>query len=54
MHKTWILSNSYRGVLHDVHFVNYGPILSKTENEAGYALGLGYSGSLNDTVKQQI
>lgn len=54
MSKTCILSNIYRGVLHDVHFLNYGPILSKIETKAGCYLGLDYSGSHNNAVKQQI
>ena len=29
-------------IQHDVHFVNYGPIYSKTDNKAAYALGRGY------------
>ena len=27
---------------HDDHFVNYGPIYSKTDDKAGYAMGRGY------------
>ena len=31
---------------HDVHFVNLGPIYSKTAIKAGYAFGFGYTGQV--------
>ena len=37
-----IASLKSSSIQHDVHLVNYGPILSQIDHKAGYALGRGY------------
>ena len=41
-------------IQHDVHLVNYGPIYSKIDNKAGYALGRGYLVIDRTTVSSHV